>query len=478
MSIQYRKGRFIASITLLLVIGFCATSIISYLVANQSLAREIRSNALPLTSDNIYSEIQRDLLPPIFISSLMAEDTFVRDWVIHGEQDSDKIVRYLRSIQQRYNTDTAFFISEKTRRYYHSSGILKILSEQDPLDKWYFRVSHLSEPFEINLDIDTANPDTTTVFINHQVYDFEHRYLGAIGVGLSSQSVKNMIERYQQRFDRQVYFTDPDGNITLAGSNYQGEKNIHQTRWLKPIATQALGSTNGDFSYQRGAHKVFLNTRYVPEFKWYLFVEQQQKTASTVKNSLWINLAISLAITLIVLTIASLTFNSYQRRLEEMATKDLLTGTSSRRGLELIFHQIVKSAERRKEAISAIMVDIDHFKQINDQYGHVVGDQVIRTVANIMKDNVRTADAICRWGGEEFLILLSDCQLNDAIALAEKVRQAILAEPVLCGSDRIAVTASFGVCLYRFGETQSQFIERADQALYRAKNKGRNRVAS
>lgn len=102
------KLRFVATLSALLITGFLITSLVSYYVANKSLSDEINQNTLPLTSDNIYSEIQRDLLRPIFISSLMANDTFVRDWTLAGEEDPDKIIRYLKEIQKRYSTITAF----------------------------------------------------------------------------------------------------------------------------------------------------------------------------------------------------------------------------------------------------------------------------------------------------------------------------------------------------------------------------------
>lgn len=104
-----RKYSFMSVLAVLLVVGFLFTSIISYFVAKKSLSEQIAGSTLPLTSDNIYSEIQQDLLRPIFISSLMAHDTFVRDWVLGGETDSDKMTRFLSEIQKRYGTVTSFF---------------------------------------------------------------------------------------------------------------------------------------------------------------------------------------------------------------------------------------------------------------------------------------------------------------------------------------------------------------------------------
>jgi hypothetical protein len=128
------KFYYVAVLTLLLVIGFLATTFISYLVARDSLSRPITEEALPLTSDNIYSDIQRDLLTPVLISSLMAQDSFMRNWVTQGEQNPRHIREYLGEIQHKHDTVTAFFVSEKTRHYYHRDGVIKIVRQDDPAD--------------------------------------------------------------------------------------------------------------------------------------------------------------------------------------------------------------------------------------------------------------------------------------------------------------------------------------------------------
>src|SRR5690606_40728560 len=110
-TVANRKRIFVAILAALLAAGFLATTLISYQVAKTSLDHQVADEMLPLTSDNIYSEIQRDLLRPILISSLMANDTFVRDWALEGEKNSAQISSYLGEIQKKYGAITAFFIS-------------------------------------------------------------------------------------------------------------------------------------------------------------------------------------------------------------------------------------------------------------------------------------------------------------------------------------------------------------------------------
>ena len=221
------KRKLVWVLSLLLLSAFFLISWSSYRVAHNSLREQIETNTLPLTSDNIYSEIQQDLLRPIFISSLMAHDTFVRDWALSDEQNPAPMTRYLKEIQDRFGTITSFYVSDKTGRYYHSSGVLKTVSQRDPADAWYFRVRDLTpgEEYEINIDTDTADRTKTNVFVNYRVYDFDKGLIGVTGVGLGVDKVKQLIEKYQQRYNRTVYFVDNNGEVTLHGSQFNGTDN-------------------------------------------------------------------------------------------------------------------------------------------------------------------------------------------------------------------------------------------------------------
>lgn len=473
---EKRKTRFILVISLLLIIGFSSISLVSYFVANNSLNHYIRANTLPLTSDNIYSEIQRDVLPTVIISSLMAQDTFVRDWIINGEQDVPKIENYLQSIQQRYETETAFYVSDKTLNYYHSTGLIRQVSPEKTDDAWYFRVSKSADDFEINVDIDTVDTQKTTIFVNYKIFNDEDQYLGITGVGLSSKMVKNQIKYYQDSYDRQVYFVKPNGQIALSDEHLQANSNIYQTEGLSEIAEQVLSSDKGSYAYTRHGEQVFLNSRFVPELGWYLLVEQVGKPESRLQKTLWVNLFVSLAITIVVLILAHLTIRKYQRRLVVMATTDELTGLHNRHAFDLAFKQSIKIATRDKQPLSLVLIDIDHFKTINDHYGHIEGDKVLQEFADTLTDSLRDSDSLCRWGGEEFIMLLPKCNSAHAEVLAQKIRNTINRKQVLVNGNKIHLSASFGISQYIPEESRDQLIQRADSALYQAKSHGRNCV--
>ncbi|WP_319379780.1 GGDEF domain-containing protein [Thiomicrorhabdus sp.] len=130
---------------------------------------------------------------------------------------------------------------------------------------------------------------------------------------------------------------------------------------------------------------------------------------------------------------------------------------------------------------SLILCDIDHFKQFNDTYGHLIGDSILRYFAGLLKRDALDGQVTCRYGGEEFVILLPDTAFDRAVDLAENKRHAIeSAQLKRKGSEQTLkqVTASFGVACYRRGEETEGFIKRADDALYKAKNSGRNRLVT
>lgn len=472
------KRKFVWALSLILLSAFFLTSWSSYRVAHTSLSEQIEYNTLPLTSDNIYSEIQQDLLRPIFISSLMAHDTFVRDWALQDEKDPAPMVRYLKELQDRFGTVTSFFVSDKSGKYYHSSGVLKTVKPGDPADGWYYRVRDLApgEEYEINIDQDTADRNKTTVFVNSRVYDFNKGLIGVTGVGLAVDKVRHLIEKYQQRYNRTVYFVDQSGQVTLHGKSFHGASSLHADPVLAPLATRILTTPSGSYQYERDGAPVFLNSRLVPEFKWYLMVEQtSHESESQLQTTLWGNLLVSAVVTLLILFIANMTLGRYQRRIEQMASTDKLTGTISRQVFQVTFDHLLAQSRRQQSPISLILFDIDHIKEVNDRFGHGVGDMALRRVAQQLQAMVRTSDVVCRWGGEEFVVLLPECDGLAAVALAEKVRDAIAAMTMDVNGDALVVTVSAGVAEYQ-EENAISVLNRADKALYRAKAAGRNRV--
>lgn len=477
-----RQWSLIVLLLVLLGCGFLATSLASYYTALDSIRAGIINTELPLTSDNVYSEIQKDLVRPILISSMMSRDTYVRDWMLGGEKDPEQITRYLREVQEHYATVTSFFVSEKTHTYYQAKGVLKQVQEDEPRDDWYFRVREMQTPYEINVDVDMANDDRMTVFINYKVFDYQQRFIGATGVGLTVDAVVKLIDTYQQRYERSVFFVDTNGLLVLTGTSggpmgARVGQSLSEIPGLEELQAKLPHPQSGDFKYQEHGRDHFLNVRFIPELNWYLFVDKHEDGAvAGIRKSLYLNLLICLVVTVIVISLVSLMLRRYQRRISALATTDLLTELPNRRGFDLLANQAVQEVRRSPSALCALMLDLDNFKQLNDSHGHMAGDEVLRRFASDLRSTVRQSDIICRWGGEEFILLLKDTSTEQARELGEKIRQQTEQSSINFNGAQLRITTSIGLAQLHTDESLEQLITRADRALYRAKQGGRNRL--
>lgn len=166
-----------------------------------------------------------------------------------------------------------------------------------------------------------------------------------------------------------------------------------------------------------------------------------------------------------------------ETELLRLATTDALTGVSNRRYAATRLEEAFERFRRYGSRAAVLMIDIDHFKRVNDRYGHVAGDVVLKEVARRMRDCLRNVDVLARWGGEEFMALLPETGEAAAVIAAGRIRDAIRATPIQAGAHSIAVTVSLGVSGIRSGDAQAEVaLKRADMALYAAKTGGRDRV--
>jgi diguanylate cyclase (GGDEF)-like protein len=162
---------------------------------------------------------------------------------------------------------------------------------------------------------------------------------------------------------------------------------------------------------------------------------------------------------------------------EHLARLDPLTDTNNRRAFDSISEPIWSITRRHDRDLSVIMLDLDHFKRINDTHGHTCGDQVLKAVASVLKEGVRDSDIVARWGGEEFIILLPETALAEALMLAVRLRAAIAGLRVICPGKTLTITASFGVAERHIRQLKLEaLIAEADRLMYQAKELSRNRV--
>ncbi len=169
--------------------------------------------------------------------------------------------------------------------------------------------------------------------------------------------------------------------------------------------------------------------------------------------------------------------SSLYKKLQTLSMHDSLTGIYNRRYFNSRLNEEFERVEKFKLSLSLLMVDIDHFKKINDNYGHLVGDVVLKEVAKIIKKNIREIDFTARYGGEEFVVILQETDKDGAIFVGERIRENIASKIIKAFDEDVKTTVSLGLASYpQDSRYPGMLLELADKALYRAKNKGRNRL--
>ena len=167
-----------------------------------------------------------------------------------------------------------------------------------------------------------------------------------------------------------------------------------------------------------------------------------------------------------------ITLKKQSDELRRLALRDQLTDLYNRHFLIDVVSKRISQAHRHKQPLCLLMIDMDHFKAVNDEYGHSVGDAVLREVARVFVQQSRSEDVVARFGGEEFVILLDACDKSAGLNKAESLRQSLAGNPI----EGLTITASFGIGELAEGEDFKALLNRADEAVYQAKNNGRNRV--
>jgi diguanylate cyclase (GGDEF)-like protein len=177
---------------------------------------------------------------------------------------------------------------------------------------------------------------------------------------------------------------------------------------------------------------------------------------------------------------SALRYKAHQDRLTEMAMHDSLTGLYNHRLLIELLERELATGRRKAQPVSFCMADIDHFKVLNDRYGHQAGDQVLQEVSRLLIQGLRKSDPVGRYGGEEFGIVLGGCSPDKAEALCERLRQVIETHPFVVLGQSVTVTVSLGLAHADPEEdvSETDLVRRADLALYKAKEQGRNRLVS
>ncbi len=480
------RNRLLLALSIILFVTFTGASLLNYLMTRDSVRAEIIRKDLPLTMDNIYSELTAELMRPLLISSSMASDAFLVAWAKNGEKDVTEILRYLVQLKNKYGFFTTFFVSTESSIYYRYNGVNKRVSLDNGHDVWFYDFLSSGKEYAFDVDSDEAASNVLTIFINYRVFDTDGKTLGVAGVGLKVDHVAGLVANYRLKYGRTVYLTDSQGTIQVHPDTKMIEHlNIKNMEGIKHFSGEILDKNSDvhNFSFDRGDRHILLTVRYIKNLDWYLYVEQDEATYLTSARTNFLRTVLIGFVSscgIIILTL--LTINRYQAKLESFAVSDVLTGVLNRRGLEVEFTKILAVYARSRQSFSLILLDLDGFKQVNDRKGHLAGDALLKRIAKLITQAIRPMDILARWGGDEFVVLAGSTA-EEAIVVAERIREIVnsaeLAGPGAPSDDpRNTLSVSCGVSVYKEGDTFDDMLLLADRALYDCKAKGGNCVES
>ena len=469
--------RFAVVLSALLLSGLGSLSAFTYLRSRQQFDRQMVTEILPLTSDAVAANIDRLISQPILASRLTADNSLLVDLLVRGDQQPGSIASYLRSIQRNTGAATAFLVSEQSHRYYDPSGLIKTINPSSNSDVWYQRFIQSGKPIEINIDRDTADPSKTLAFVNVRIEGDNRKLLGVAGLGIDVDFLRSKLADYQSQYRSRLFIVNTAGRIVLASDSSTGDLAKHPD--IGQSSDTLLSHPKQTLKLAADGREVYVNAIQIPRSGWTLVVIQQPDAEEQALRRLLLqNSVAALLIGCLLIIVGRFTIGRDQEQLEHSAKTDNLSGLLNRQAFAAIFKDLSSRGTRTDSWLAIALMDIDHFKRVNDTYGHPAGDAVIRAVAAAIKASVRESDPVFRWGGEEFLLLLPMSNLEQAVTRLEALRSRLRTTEIqLEAADaRTSITLSFGVTLHRPGETSAAALERADQALYEAKRTGRDRI--
>lgn len=472
------KYKIVVIISILLVFLSLSITSVNYFVSLNSTQKQLRDQSLPLSLDNIYTVIQKHIIQPYLVSSMMASDTFVQDWILEEETNPTKIEQYLSSVKNKYGMFTSFLVSEKSGKYYNQNGFVEKIQKENSNNKWYYDFKHMQKNHEINLDFNEHLSNSMVMFINYKIVDSKFRYLGATGVGLKISYIDDMLKMFRLKHHFKVYFIDKKGKIILSEREIIKEKSLDEMTYLKAFKDQLISKEPSSIEFKKDGNIHLLNTKYIPELNLYLLVEANLNDfTKDVKQIFFINLFVALFISIIVIFITVYLIKNYNKKLERLAGKDQLTNINNRRLFEQKLNSFITLNHREKREITIFFMDIDDFKKVNDEFGHVIGDKVLIRIAKILEENTRKSDIIARWGGEEFVCAFINSTKEDAISTSQRIREKMKKDYILKDLVPYAITGSFGLTKLKAEDNLDSVIRRADNLMYKSKESGKDQVS-
>lgn len=300
-------------------------SVVNYKTTFSLVQNQIEKQSLPLSLDNIYTDIQKQIIEPYLITSMMANDTFVKEW-IQTDDSPEKIQKYLSSIKEEYGLLSAILVHDKTKNYYTQNGFLETLNPENRDNKWYFRFKESQKSREINIDTNVKIDKSIIMFMNNKILDENSNLIGITSTGVKIDSIDKMLQMFREKYHLEVYLFDKNLNIILTQKNTKVIDNLSSEDEFMQNRDKLLSEVSTMFEYKRDGEEYIVNTKYISELDIHILVKAKLSDFTTsIEKTFYFNLFISILTTIIVaLVILYIVESSIMKLQKSNAQKDIL----------------------------------------------------------------------------------------------------------------------------------------------------------
>lgn len=455
--------------TSLLVI--CVSSFVSsYYTLENTVTEQSRIQQNLVSS--ILILIDEHLSKPLHTAETLEKtELFLETLKNPNKENIAKLRQLIKKLERNFGLKV-FVAIDKLKIQLNSDSDDTILDRENA--KWYYKIRNsLDEKY-----VDIGRKDDPQLYIDIKVYDENENFLGIIGVFKELRHFINSFKNHRNNNSYDFIFISRRNQIMLS-SNEKILENLSHPILLNDIPkisnlVSQIENSKNNSSLLIMDGKEYLSTLVsLPFFEWRMLLliplDGRKKDVTEKYFNSILFIVLSITVTAIAFLFTIYYFRSYYKR---KMTKDILTSIGNRMYLSDAFNKVKKN----NKFFSLVIADIDNFKKINDEFGHNAGDKVIQRVANILTKGVRNNDVVGRWGGEEFLLILPQTELDIAFTIVDRIRLSLASEDLHSCDLPIKVTASFGITFCDEKKELSNLIEEADKALYDAKNSGKNIV--
>ncbi|MBL4941812.1 MAG: GGDEF domain-containing protein [Colwellia sp.] len=472
--------RYINTVFIITIIVIIATSFFTFKEIFVRSTQKQQEAMLPL-----FSLITSEIIRPITVSQYMASDPFLLDYIQQEKIDEAVVFNYITSVANKFNT-LSFIALEKHQLLIDSTN--KITDLRNENAEWYHRLKAIDQTKFTDFG-DAENPH---LFFDVKMFNKQQEFLGFIGLAVDLDHFSKQFKAFEKNFGFEVYFVDDKNQVTLSSSQlmkttYHHRRdfltNINELEWYrnyqkaKKNNNAGVNTSNDDDSiFNFSTDNLIISQIPIIELNWRVFIVAKPVTQLTAYWQLFIQkLMIFLLVSFALYYMFTIVISNFRSDLVKDSEKDFLTQLPNRSFIHWKYAQLSNNYDH----VSVVLADIDNFKNINDTYGHLFGDDVLKVIADKLSENLRSIDLVGRWGGEEFIFILPDTTAQQAQEIVDRIRQNIANIPFTSSSTskKFNITVSFGVSNSSLaGVALEDILRKADQALYNAKSNGRNQV--